>query len=107
MHLLLLILFFIIGALLIFGFYLNYKYFKYLEIKHPTVWKKLNKPTWIPSSSIKDIIITKAFEDKNEYFQLNDLELNSLINFRKKFHFIYKFLLCLYFGIFLLSIFLK
>ena len=101
------ILFIILIIMFLAVIYLYFKYVKYLEVKHPSVWKKLNKPTWIPSTSPKDKLLMETFENKKEYLNLNDTELNSLFNLRKKIGFVCIISLCLYIGVFLVYIFKK
>ncbi|MDE1921729.1 MAG: hypothetical protein KGJ09_06680 [Candidatus Omnitrophica bacterium] len=99
------ILFVVLVITLFLVVYFNLRFVKYLQFKHPSVWEKLNKPSWVPSTSKADKALMKAFEDKEEYLALKDPGLNSLIAQRKKISFICMLVFCLYAGMFLAFVF--
>lgn len=85
--------------------YFNLKFANYLKFKHKEVWLKLNKPSWAPSSSKSDQLLMKEFLDKAGYLELNDPELNSMIDMKKKISMAAMVALFLYAGMFLAFMF--
>lgn len=99
---------FVILVILVFGVvYFNLRFANYLKIKHTSVWEKLNKPSWAPSSSKENQLLMKAFLDKEGYLELKDPDLNSLVNLKKKISFFCILVLCLYAGMFFAFVFKK
>ena len=99
---------FVILVILVFSVvYFNLRFANYLRIKHISVWEKLNKPSWAPSTSKENQLLMKKFLDKEGYLDLKDPDLNSLVNLKKKVSFCCIMVLFLYAGMFLAFVFRK
>lgn len=97
---------FVILVILVFSVvYFNLRFANYLKIKHTSVWEKLNKPSWGPSSSKEGQLLMKEFLNKEGYLELKDPDLNKLVNLKKKISFYCIMVLFLYAGMFLAFVF--
>ncbi len=101
MGILLQVVFAILVVLVFLVVYFNLRFANYLKLKHNEVWLKLNKPSWAPSSSKSDQLLLKEFLDKDGYLKLDDPQLNSLVDLKKKISLAAMMALFLYAGMFL------
>jgi len=79
------LIFYILAACVMFGFFLHYRFLQTLKSKYPQVWLALGSPSLFLNNSIKNNLSVLRFLNRKEYLGLNDPSFVKRCNFLRLF----------------------